>query len=89
MDKEESLDLALDFDRIASIEARVIPVVAQDADTLQVLIVAHANKAALEHTLKKKLANARQSSNVTRRSRISGVILSNASSRTSKPAPVK
>jgi phosphoribosyl-AMP cyclohydrolase len=53
---EEGSTLALDYKRVAGIKAQVIPVVAQDIATGQVLIIAYANKAALEHTIKKRLA---------------------------------
>ncbi|MBE7439010.1 MAG: phosphoribosyl-AMP cyclohydrolase [Spirochaetales bacterium] len=53
---EENRELALDYGRVASIKQPVIPVAVQDADSKEVLIVAYANKAALDHTIKKKLA---------------------------------
>jgi phosphoribosyl-AMP cyclohydrolase len=51
---EEGPTLRLDFsklDQVAATESAVLPVVVQDADTLEVLIVAYANERALQHTL--------------------------------------
>ena len=52
---EEGTDLQLDFtklQKIAKTGLPVLPVVVQDADSKDVLVVAYANKLALEHTLK-------------------------------------
>ena len=54
-EREESLALDLDFDKLAKVAAcgqPIIPVCVQNADTGEVLIVAYANQAALDHTLK-------------------------------------
>lgn len=51
---EEGRTLNLDFEKLqkaANIDASVMPVVVQDADSKEVLIVAYINQAALEHTL--------------------------------------
>lgn len=51
---EEGDDLLLDFgklSRVAQLDEAVLPVVVQDADTKDVLLLAYANDAALEHTL--------------------------------------
>ncbi len=54
----KSLDWMFDFTKLHKVSAKldpnnpVIPVVVQDADTLEVLIVAYANKQALEHSYK-------------------------------------
>jgi len=58
-EKEEGLKLNLDFTKlkqIASIDDDVIPVAVQNAETNEVIIVAYANKAALDYTLKNKVA---------------------------------
>jgi phosphoribosyl-AMP cyclohydrolase len=56
---EEGSELRLDFtklQKIARAGAEVVPVVVQDADSREVLVVAYANEAALEHTLKTGVA---------------------------------
>jgi len=53
---EENQELQLDYSRVARIQQAVIPVAVQDADSGEVLILAYANKAAIDHTIKKKLA---------------------------------
>jgi len=52
---EEGAELALDFaklERVAGAGQHVLPVVVQDAASGEVLILAYANRAALEHTLR-------------------------------------
>jgi phosphoribosyl-AMP cyclohydrolase len=52
--REEGSQLMLDFDKLASVArcgAAVMPVGVQDARSGELLIIAYANKAALEHTL--------------------------------------
>src|ERR1700677_3622472 len=52
---EEGSALQLDFtklQKIAKSGSAVVPVVVQDADSRDVLVVAYANEAALAHTLK-------------------------------------
>lgn len=56
---EEGTELRLDFSKlrkIASGEQEVIPVVVQDVDTLEVLIVAYVNQLALETAMREKKA---------------------------------
>lgn len=56
---EEGLDLALDWEKLAKIGKdghHVIPVVLQDADTLEVLFVGYANQDAFEATLERRSA---------------------------------
>jgi phosphoribosyl-AMP cyclohydrolase len=56
---EEGHDLQLDFtklQKVAKTGLPVLPVVVQDADSHEVLVVAYANKEALEHTLKTGIA---------------------------------
>ncbi|MDE2991154.1 MAG: phosphoribosyl-AMP cyclohydrolase [Chloroflexota bacterium] len=54
---EEGTDIALDFERFFSASGQgVLPVVAQDVDSHDVLVLAHANKAALEYTLREGVA---------------------------------
>lgn len=56
---EEGRELKLDFAKLAKVAGTgqaVLPVVVQDADTKEVLILAYANEAAFEHTLKTKIA---------------------------------
>jgi phosphoribosyl-AMP cyclohydrolase len=56
---EEGSELRLDFSklqRVAGAGQAVLPVVVQDADTKEVLVVAYANQAALEHSLKTGVA---------------------------------
>jgi phosphoribosyl-AMP cyclohydrolase len=51
---EEGSELRLDFSklqRVAGGDQAVLPVVVQDADSKEVLVVAYANRAALEHSL--------------------------------------
>ena len=56
---EEGNDLQLDFtklQKVAQTGLPVLPVVVQDADSRDVLVVAYANQQALEHTLKTGIA---------------------------------
>jgi phosphoribosyl-AMP cyclohydrolase len=56
---EEGHTLALDFDKLAKVAQTgvpVLPVVVQDARTLEVLIVAYVNQQALDHTLEHGVA---------------------------------
>ena len=54
---EEGSDIALDFERFFSSSGQgVLPVVAQDVDSRDVLVLAHANQAALEYTLRERVA---------------------------------
>src|SRR6202000_3391196 len=56
---EEGGALHLDFgklQKIAKTESQVVPVVVQDADSKEVLVVAYANQLALETTLKSGIA---------------------------------
>ncbi|MCB0989608.1 MAG: phosphoribosyl-AMP cyclohydrolase [Acidimicrobiales bacterium] len=56
---EEGLDLALDWEKVAKIGRdghHVIPVVLQDADSLEVLFVGYANQDAFEATLERRSA---------------------------------
>ena len=56
---EEGSALQLDFaklQKIARTESLVVPVVVQDADSKEVLVVAYANQLALETTLKSGIA---------------------------------
>ena len=54
---EEGSDIALDFERFCSASGQgVLPVVAQDVDSRDVLVLAHANKAALDYTLREGVA---------------------------------
>jgi phosphoribosyl-AMP cyclohydrolase len=56
---EEGRVLALDFDKlqkVASCGQALMPVAVQEADSGEVLLVAHANQQALEHTLEKGVA---------------------------------
>ena len=56
---EEGNGLQLDFtklQKVAKTGLPVLPVVVQDADSLEVLVVAYANREALEHTLKTGMA---------------------------------
>jgi phosphoribosyl-AMP cyclohydrolase len=56
---EEGSDLSLDFDKLGKV-ARcgqpVVPVVVQDADSKEVLIVAYVSETALQHTLEHGVA---------------------------------
>ncbi len=56
---EEGPELTLDFDKLAKVAQTgipVLPVVVQDAGTLEVLILAYANEEALEYTLRHGVA---------------------------------
>ena len=56
---EEGNELRLDFtklQKVAKTGLPVLPVVVQDADTREVLVVAYANQQALDHTLKTGIA---------------------------------
>lgn len=56
---ENGVDIALDFEKlrkVAQCPDPVVPVVVQDAQTKEVLILAYANEAALAHTLQSGLA---------------------------------
>ena len=53
---EEGSDLALDFDKLAALGHRVLPVVLQHADTNEVLYVAYANETALRESLETRRA---------------------------------
>jgi phosphoribosyl-AMP cyclohydrolase len=56
---EEGLNLQLDFDKLSKVAAcghAVVPVVVQEAQTLEVLILAYVNKQALEHSLQTRIA---------------------------------
>jgi phosphoribosyl-AMP cyclohydrolase len=56
---EEGTELQLDFAKLQKVAASaqpVVPVVVQDADSKEVLVVAYANRQALEHSLKMGVA---------------------------------
>lgn len=54
---EEGTDIALDFTRFHSKSGEgVVPVAVQDVATGAVLLIAHVNDAALQHTLKTRIA---------------------------------
>jgi phosphoribosyl-AMP cyclohydrolase len=56
---EEGMGLRLDFDKlgkVASTGQALLPVVVQDADSNEVLILAYANRVALEYSLEKRVA---------------------------------
>ncbi len=56
---EEGQTISIDFDKLAKIaqtEAAVVPVAVQDVDTKELLILAYANQAALDHTLEHQVA---------------------------------
>lgn len=55
---EEGATLALDFGKLAkvAVAGEVLPVVVQNADTGEVLILAYANKKALEYALERQVA---------------------------------
>ena len=54
---EEGCNLALDFGRLSSASGHgVVPVVAQDVESRDVLVLAHANRVALEYTLREGVA---------------------------------
>lgn len=58
-EKEEGLELDLDFTKLSQIAAKecdVVPAIAQDVETGEVLIVGYANKLALETALQEKMA---------------------------------
>ncbi len=53
-EKEEGLELALDFDKLAkavAVSPGIIPVAVQNADTREVILVAYTNKLAFDKTL--------------------------------------
>ena len=57
---EEGSELLLDFDKLAKVSQTgmpVLPVVVQDAETLEVLILAYANKEALRYSLEHGVAS--------------------------------
>jgi phosphoribosyl-AMP cyclohydrolase len=56
---EEGTELRIDFGKLQKVGqtgAQVVPVVVQDADTLEVLVVAYANQQALDYTLTQRIA---------------------------------
>jgi len=56
---EEGILLSIDFDKIkkiGSIDEGVVPVVVQDVKSKDVLIIAYANREALDYSLKNKIA---------------------------------
>lgn len=56
---EETENLMLDFDKLSAISAKnmaVIPVAVQNFDTNEVILIAYANKEALEMSIKTKIA---------------------------------
>jgi phosphoribosyl-AMP cyclohydrolase len=56
---EEGSDLWLDFDKLKTVtqtDEPVLPVVVQDADSKEILIVAYANETALRYTLERGVA---------------------------------
>lgn len=56
---EEGSELTLDFTKLAKVAATgqdLLPVVAQDADSGEVLILGYANQTALDYTLEHKVA---------------------------------
>ena len=55
---EEGAALAIDFNKLKKVAAGepVVPVCVQDADSLEVLIVAYANELALKHTMESGIA---------------------------------
>ena len=53
---EEGTDLTLDFDKLAALGQRVVPVVLQHADSNEVLYVAYANETALRESLETRRA---------------------------------
>jgi len=57
-DLEETLDLRLDFAKLSSVGANagVIPVAVQNVDTNEVILIAYANKEALDLSIKTKIA---------------------------------
>jgi len=58
-EREEGSELQLDFEKLQKIAKTglpVLPVVVQDADSKEVLVVAYSNREALEHSLKTGIA---------------------------------
>ncbi|MBJ66810.1 MAG: phosphoribosyl-AMP cyclohydrolase [Gemmatimonadetes bacterium] len=56
---EEGVVLALDFDKLAKVAAcgqALVPVAVQDADSLEVLIIAYVNREALDYTIEHGVA---------------------------------
>ena len=56
---EEGTDLSLDFDKLRKVgqsSESLLPVVVQDADSHQVLLLGYANQAALQHTIDHQVA---------------------------------
>ena len=54
---EEGNDIAIDFSRFHSESGEgVVPVVVQDFDTKEVLLLAHVNEEGLKHAIQKKVA---------------------------------
>ena len=56
---EEGTELSLDFHKLGKVAAcgeAVLPVAVQDADTREVLILAYANRQALEYTVEDRVA---------------------------------
>ena len=56
---EEGAVLSLDFDKLAKVAAcgqALVPVAVQDADSLELLIVAYANREAFDYTLEHGVA---------------------------------
>ena len=56
---EEGNEFLLDFeklDKVARCGQPLVPVAVQDAGTKEILVLAYANQAALDHTLEKKVA---------------------------------
>ena len=58
-DVEEGGELLLDFDKLAKVAAcgqALVPVAVQDVESRDILLVAYANQAALDHALEHRLA---------------------------------
>ena len=56
---EEGTELRLDFDKISQVAARcsgIVPVAVQNADSMEVILVAYTNQEALEHSLRTRTA---------------------------------
>ncbi|MDA0336519.1 MAG: phosphoribosyl-AMP cyclohydrolase [bacterium] len=56
---EEGTELLLDFDKISQVAARcpgILPVAVQNADSMEVILVAYANRQALEHSRQTRTA---------------------------------
>lgn len=56
---EEGLDLLLDFGKLEKVSASgesVVPVAVQDAESMEVLLIAYVNETALQHSLKNGVA---------------------------------